>query len=40
MGFELFADLHVVVDASRVREGHAFALTVKATITQAKPASI
>jgi cation diffusion facilitator family transporter len=39
MGFEYFADLHVLVDGKiSVREGHAIAHAVKATIMQAKPA--
>ena len=39
MGFEFFADLHVVVDGTiSVREGHAIAHAVKAAITRAKPA--
>ena len=39
MGFEFFADLHVIVDGNiSVREGHAIAHAVKATIMQAKPA--
>ncbi|MBC6992343.1 cation diffusion facilitator family transporter [Hymenobacter sp. BT491] len=38
MGFEFFADLHVIVDGDlSVREGHAIAHAVKATIMQAKP---
>ncbi|MDB5234388.1 MAG: cation diffusion facilitator family transporter [Hymenobacter sp.] len=39
MGFEFFADLHVIVDGSiSVREGHDIAHKVKAAIMQAKPA--
>jgi cation diffusion facilitator family transporter len=39
MGFEFFADLHVIVDGDiSVREGHDIAHAVKATIMQAKPA--
>jgi len=39
MGFEFFADLHVVVDGTiSVREGHAIAGAVKAAIKRAKPA--
>ncbi|TDN37244.1 hypothetical protein E4631_25295 [Hymenobacter sp. UV11] len=39
MGFECFADLHVVVDGSiSVREGHAIAGAVKAATKQARPA--
>lgn len=39
MGFEFFADLHVVVNGSiSVREGHAIAHAVKEAIMQAKPA--
>jgi len=39
MGFEFFADLHVVVDGSiSVREGHAITGAVKAAIKQARPA--
>ncbi|GAB3318986.1 cation diffusion facilitator family transporter [Hymenobacter humi] len=39
MGLEYFADLHVIVDgAISVREGHAIAGAVKATIKQARPA--
>ena len=39
MGFEYFADLHVIVDgAISVREGHNIAGAVKAAIMQAKPA--
>ena len=39
MGFEFFADLHVIVDGTiNVREGHDIAHAVKATIMQAKPA--
>lgn len=39
MGFEFFADLHVIVDGSiSVREGHDIAHAVKAAIMQAKPA--
>ncbi|WP_303312634.1 cation diffusion facilitator family transporter [Hymenobacter sp. BT730] len=39
MGFDYFADLHVIVDGSiSVSEGHAIAGAVKATIKQAKPA--
>ena len=39
MGFEYFADLHVVVDGTiSVQKGHAIAGAVKAAIKQAKPA--
>jgi len=39
MGFEFFADLHVIVDGTiSVREGHAIAHAVKARIMQVKPA--
>ena len=39
MGFEYFADLHVIIDGRiSVREGHAIAGTVKAAIKRAKPA--
>lgn len=39
LGFEFFADLHVVVDGTiSVREGHAIAHAVKAAIMAAKPA--
>lgn len=39
MGFEYFADLHVIVDGRiSVREGHDIAHAVKAVIMQAKPA--
>lgn len=39
MGFEFFADLHVIVDGGiSVREGHDIAHAVKATIMRAKPA--
>jgi cation diffusion facilitator family transporter len=39
MGFEFFVDLHVRVNGSiSVREGHAIAGAVKATIKQARPA--
>lgn len=39
MGFEYFADLHVIVDGHiSVREGHNIAGAVKAAIKQAKPA--
>jgi cation diffusion facilitator family transporter len=39
MGFEFFADLHVIVDGSiSVREGHDIAHAVKASIMRAKPA--
>lgn len=39
MGFEYFADLHVIVDGRiSVREGHNIAGAVKAAIKQAKPA--
>lgn len=39
MGFEFFADLHVVVDGTiSVQEGHAIAHAVKAAIMAAKPA--
>ena len=39
MGFEFFADLHVIVDGTiSVREGHAIAHAVKTTIIHAKPA--
>ena len=39
MGFEFFADLHIVVDgAVSVREGHAIAGAVKAAIKRARPA--
>jgi cation diffusion facilitator family transporter len=39
MGFEYFADLHVIVDGSiSVREGHNIAGAVKAAIMRAKPA--
>ncbi|WP_375436151.1 cation diffusion facilitator family transporter [uncultured Hymenobacter sp.] len=39
MGFEFFADLHIIVDGSiSVREGHVIAHAVKATIMKAKPA--
>ena len=39
MGFEFFADLHVVTDGTiSVREGHAMAGAVKAAIKRAKPA--
>lgn len=38
MGFEFFADLHIVVDGNiSVREGHAIAHAVKAAIMRAKP---
>jgi divalent metal cation (Fe/Co/Zn/Cd) transporter len=39
MGFEYFADLHVIVDGGiSVREGHDIAGAVKAAIKQARPA--
>lgn len=39
MGLQYFADLHVIVDGTiSVREGHAIAGAVKATIKQARPA--
>ncbi len=39
MGFEFFADLHVVVDGTiSVREGHAIAHAVKAAVLHAMPA--